>query len=68
MGKGRDIFDMSVTEVVLFAIGRNCFRCAVKDATPYGLWFRRVRGPAATQAIYTLSPIFFCVFKNFLNR
>ena len=36
MGKGRDIFDMSVTEVVRLAIGRNCFRCAVKDATSYG--------------------------------
>ena len=31
MGKGRDIFDMSVTEIVRLAIGRNGFRCAVKD-------------------------------------
>ena len=32
MEKGRDIFDMSVTEIVRFAISdRNGFRCAVKD-------------------------------------
>ena len=32
MGKGRDIFDMSVKEIVRLAIDRNGFRCAVKDA------------------------------------
>ena len=31
MEKGRDIFDMSVTEIVRLAIARNGFRCAVKD-------------------------------------
>ena len=31
MEKGRDIFDMSVTEIIRFAIDRNSFRCAVKD-------------------------------------
>lgn len=31
MGKGRGIFDMSVTEIVRLVIGRNGFRCAVKD-------------------------------------
>ena len=31
MGKGRDIFDMSLAEIVRLAIDRNGFRCAVKD-------------------------------------
>ena len=31
MGKGRNIFDISVTEIVRLAIDRNGFRCAVKD-------------------------------------
>ena len=31
MGKGRDIFDMSITEIVRLVIDRNGFRCAVKD-------------------------------------
>ena len=32
----RDVFNMSVIEVGRFAIDRDRFRCAVKDATPYG--------------------------------
>ena len=28
---------MSLTEVGRLAIGKNCFRCAVKDATSYGI-------------------------------
>ena len=31
MGKGRDIFDMSVTEIVRLTTDRNGFRCAIKD-------------------------------------
>ena len=29
--------DMSLTEVGRLAIGKKCFRCAVKDATSYGI-------------------------------
>ena len=28
---------MSLTEVGRLAIGKNCFHCAVKDATSYGI-------------------------------
>ena len=31
MGKGRDIFHMSLAEIVRLAIDRNGFRCADKD-------------------------------------
>ena len=31
MGKGRNIFDTSVTEIVRLAMDRNGFRSAVKD-------------------------------------
>ena len=31
------IFDMSLTEAGRLATDRNCFRCAVKDVTSYGI-------------------------------
>ena len=33
----RDVFDMSLTEAGRLATDRNCFRCAVKDVTSYGI-------------------------------
>ena len=33
----QDIFDMSLTEVGRLATDRNCFRCAIKDVTSYGI-------------------------------
>ena len=33
----QDVFDMSLTEVSRLATDRNCFRCAVKDVTSYGI-------------------------------
>ena len=32
-----DVFDMSLTEAGRLATDRNCFRCAVKDVTSYGI-------------------------------
>ena len=39
VGKGHTgyIFDMSLTEAGRLATDRNCFRCAVKDVTSYGI-------------------------------
>ena len=31
------VFDMSLTEAGRLATDRNCFRCAVKDVTSYGI-------------------------------
>ena len=33
----QDGFDMSLTEAGRLASDRNCFRCAVKDVTSYGI-------------------------------
>ena len=33
----QDVFDMSLTEAGRLATDRNCFRCAVKDVTSYGI-------------------------------
>jgi len=33
----KDVFDMSLTEAGTLATDRNCFRCAVKDVTSYGI-------------------------------
>ena len=33
----QDGFDMSLTEAGRLANDRNCFRCAVKDVTSYGI-------------------------------
>ena len=33
----QDIFDTSLTEAGRLATDRNCFRCAVKDVTSYGI-------------------------------
>ena len=33
----QDVCDMSLTEAGRLATDRNCFRCAVKDVTSYGI-------------------------------